>query len=74
MLKNRVFIIGLGIVAVTSLFYIQINEQNPSIFNRMLSFFFGSSSNLNNNQDLSLNGEAFKVGQLGRPIGNGRQT
>jgi S1-C subfamily serine protease len=73
MLKESVFIIGLviGIVALASLFYIQINEQNPSIFNRMLSLFFGSSSNFNNNQDLSSNSEAFKVGQLGRPIGNG---
>ncbi|MFL6327320.1 MAG: hypothetical protein ACJ71I_07575 [Nitrososphaeraceae archaeon] len=58
------------IVAVASLFYIQLNDQSLSIFDKLLPLF-ESSSNFNDNQDFALNSEAFKVGQLGRPIGNG---
>jgi S1-C subfamily serine protease len=58
------------IVAVASLFYIQLNDQSLSIFDKLLSLF-ESSSNFNDNQDFALNSEAFKVGQLGRPISYG---
>jgi S1-C subfamily serine protease len=74
MLKKNVLIIALVvlIVAVASLFYIQLNDQSTSILDQMLSLF-RLSSNSNNNQDFVLNSEAFKIGQLGRPIANGTE-
>ncbi|MFL6343150.1 MAG: S1C family serine protease [Nitrososphaeraceae archaeon] len=72
MLIKSVVTIALVVVieAVASLFYIQFNDQSLSIFDMLLSLF-ESSSYFNDNQDFGLNSEAFKIGQLGRPISNG---
>ena len=68
MFKDNFLVIALLVIIVTiiSLVYIL---PNP-IFEQMLSIF-GGNSNFNYNQDFVLSSEAYRIGQVGRPMANG---
>jgi S1-C subfamily serine protease len=72
MFKSNFLVIALVIiiVAMTSFWYVLVDDQRSSLFEHVLSIF-RNNNNFNDNQELGLSSDAFRIGQLGRPMANG---
>src|ERR687885_1556087 len=72
MFKSNFLVIALVIiiVAMTSFWYVLVDDQRSSLFEQVLSIF-RDNNNFNDNQELGLSSDAFRIGQLGRPMANG---